>query len=105
MELNIIIDNYSMNLNIPDEYLTSSEEAFSSLDNTLDRGCQIGRDWVQSPDTHQRCQFAAGKLLTAIETDNESLAMISAGYIVNRLPGVQRVRIDTSGEMNNTTFE
>ena len=105
MELNIIVDDYSMNLNLPEEYLNSSQEAFDRLDSRLEQGVQMGRDWVPNPDRRQRCQIAADKLLTALETDNEGLAMLSAGYIVSRLPGVQRVRIDNSGEISGTEFE
>jgi hypothetical protein len=71
----------------------------------MDGGVQIGRDWIDAPDRHQRCQIAADKLLTALETDNENLAMLSAAYIVSRLPGVTRVKIDDSGEIRGTLFE
>ena len=105
MELNIIVDDYSMNLNLPEEFLASSQAAFDRLDTNLGQGVQMGREWVPDPDRRQRCQLAADKLLTALETDNEGLAMLSAGYIVSRLPGVQRVRIDNSGEISGTEFE
>ena len=105
MQLNIIVDEYSMNLNIPDEFLAASEDAFDRLDLSMDQGVQMGRDWLESPDRHQRCQIAANKLLTALERDDERLALISAGYIVSRMPGVTRVRIDNSGEIRGTAFE
>ena len=105
MELNIIVDDYSMNLNIPEDFLRVSREAFVRLDKNMDLGVQMGRDWLESPDNHQRCQIAANKLLTALETDDERLALLSAGYIVSRLPGVARVRIDNSGEVRGTLFE
>lgn len=105
MEINIIVDDYSMNLNIPDGFLASSIEAFDRLDRIMDLGVQIGRQWIERPSPHQRCQVAADKLLTALETDNENLALVSAGYIVSRMPGVQRVKIDNSGELQGTEFE
>ncbi|MCB1869532.1 MAG: hypothetical protein KDI43_13705 [Gammaproteobacteria bacterium] len=105
MELNIIIDDYSMDLNIPESFIASSDEAFDRLDQNMDRGIQIGRQWIERPSPRQRCQVAADKLLTALETDNESLALLSAAYIVSRIPGVQRVRIDNSGELQGTVFE
>lgn len=105
MQLNIIVGDYSMDLNIPDEFLEKSRPGIDNLDATMDRGIRFGPGWVEQPDSRQRCQFAASKLLTALETNNEGLAMLSAGYIVSRLPGVQRVNIDTSGEPWETTFE
>lgn len=105
MKLNIIVDDYSMNLNLPDGYLTSSVEAFDRLDRNMDNGVQFGRQWLEHPNPHQRCQVAADKLLTALETNNENLALLSAGYIFSRIPGVRRVIIDNSGELQGTVFE
>ncbi|MES9898180.1 MAG: hypothetical protein ABW148_04050 [Sedimenticola sp.] len=105
MKLNIIIHDHSMDLEIPDQFIESSSDAFDRLDTQMDKGAQSGQEWIDKPDQHQRCQIAADKLLTALETDNHGLAMISAGYIVSRMPDIKRVRIDTSGEPNGTGFE
>lgn len=105
MQLNIIVDDYSMDLYVPDDFLEESRQALDHLDSNMDQGIQFGPGWLEQPDRYQRCQFAANKLLTALETDNEGLAMLSAGYILSRLPGVSRVKIDTSGEPWETKFE
>ena len=105
MQLNIIVDDYSMTLDLPEEFLKSSADAFDRLDSGMRQGVQMGREWVQQPNRQQRCQIAASKLLTALETSNQSLAMLSAGYIVSRLPDTRRVRIDNSGEISGTTFD
>jgi hypothetical protein len=105
MKLNIIIDDYTMDLNVPEDFLEASAERFDRLDASMDKGVQMGRDWIDRPDRHQRCQIAADKLLTALESHDEKLAMLSAGYILSRLPGVVRVRIDNSGEVRGTLFE
>lgn len=105
MKLNLIVHDYSMDLEIPGDFIKASADAFDHLDADMTQGVQSGRDWVVNPDQHQRCQIAADKLLTALETNNEGLAMLSAGYIVSRMPEVKRVRIDTSGEPNGTEFE
>ncbi len=104
MELNIIVDEFSMNINLPGDFLSTSHEIFDRLDRDMDQGIQLGRQWVKDPDRSQRCQIAAAKLLTALETDNKGLAMISAGYIISRLAGVRGVLIDNSGEMSGTEF-
>ncbi|MEW8586524.1 MAG: hypothetical protein AB2531_12240, partial [Candidatus Thiodiazotropha sp.] len=81
MQLNLIIDDWSMNLEIPDGYLASMQDSFEKMDRDMDRGWQIGQRWVRDPDSTQRCQLVAGKLLTALETDNEQLALMMGGYI------------------------
>ena len=105
MQLNIIVDDYSMDLNLPEDFVASSAAAFDRLESGMLDGVQMGRDWIERPNRRQCCQVAADKLLTALETDNENLAMLSAGFIVSRLPRVRRVRIDTSGEISGTSFE
>ncbi|MCP3868482.1 MAG: hypothetical protein GY703_10370 [Gammaproteobacteria bacterium] len=105
MQLNILVSDHSMNLEVPDRFLDQSGEAFERLDHSMDEGVQMGRDWIETPDTHQRCQVAADKLLTALETDDENLALLSAGYILSRLPGIKRVKIDDSGEIRGTRFD
>jgi hypothetical protein len=104
MKLNIIIDEYSMDLEVADDYIERSGDAFDSLDHNMDTGWQMGRQWVANPNREERCQIAAVKLLNAIETDNEGLAMVAGGYILTRLPGVKSVMIDTSGEPLETEF-
>ena len=104
MELNIIVDDYSMNLNVPDDYIASSQASFDRLDSTMDEGAQMGSVWVDNPTSLQRCQLAADKLLTALESHNEGLAMLSAAYILQRRPDTRRVTIDASGDPSNTEF-
>ena len=105
MQLNIIVGDYSMDLLLPDELPASITDTFSRLDSGMDEGVQLGREWIRSPSLHQRCQVAADKLLTALETDNEDMAILSAAYITHKMPGITRVRIDNSGEMQGTVFE
>jgi hypothetical protein len=105
MELNIIVDEYSMNITVPDDFLESSKASFDRLDGTMDQGVQLGQEWVAVPRQLQRCQAAADKLLTALETNNEGLAILSAGYILSRMPEVKRVWIDNSGEPGENRFE
>jgi len=104
MQLNIIIDDYSMNLEVTEAYLQQQAAAFERLDGEMNKGLRLGRDWIDQPNPTQRCQSAAEKLLRAIETHNEALARLSAGYILARLPGVKGVRIDTNGEPAETRF-
>jgi hypothetical protein len=104
MRLNLIIDDWSMDLEIPADYLDTMHDAFDRMDRDMDRGWQLGQKWVRNPDQKQRCQLVAGKLLTALETDNKNLALMMGGYIVSRMPGITQVVIDNHGEPEETRF-
>jgi hypothetical protein len=102
MKLNIIVDGRSNAFNVPDSLLEEAVDFFQKLDSDMDRGWQMSRDWVDHPTPEQRCQIAADKILTAIETDNDKLLMLMAAYILRTLPGVTGINIDITGDMNET---
>ena len=102
MKLNIIVDGRTNAFEVPDDILVEAKEFFDKLDADMNKGWQMSRDWVENPDAEQRCQIAADKLLTAIETENEKLLMLMAAYILHTLPGVKSVNIDVTGDMNET---
>ncbi len=104
MLLNVIADDQSIDLNIPPALLTEARDFFDRMDRDMDAGWQMGRQWVERPDQHQRCQIVADKLLTALENQNRKLATMMAAYILSRLDNVGTVDIDTSGEMLGTEF-
>ena len=104
MRLNAIIDGDVHSLNVPDPLLSQATGFFDQLDRDMDRGCQMSREWVDAPDRLQRCRVVADKLLTALETENQKLGLLMAGYLLSRLPNLDAVEIDTHGEMQNTLF-
>ena len=67
-------------------------------------GWQMSRWWVPHPDETQRCQIAADKLLTALQSDNNEFALLMCAYILRSKPTVQRVRINTAGEIQGNEF-
>ena len=102
MKLNIIVEGRSNAFEVPDTLLVEAKEFFEKLDTDMDKGWQMSRDWVEMPNAEQRCQIAADKVLTAIETDNEKMLMLMAAYILRTMPGVKTVNIDITGDMNET---
>ncbi len=104
MILKAIIDDQEYKLEIPDAVLAQGEDLFAQLDADMDKGWQMSREWVNSPDRIQRCQIVANKLLTALEKENEKLGVLMAGYILSRMPGIDSLEIDTHGEVQNTQF-
>ena len=102
MILNVVVEDQNYPITVPDEIITDAGDFFMTLDKDMDKGWQMSRDWVESPDAEQRCQVAADKILTAIDTDNEKLLMLMAAYILHTMPGVKTVNIDNTGDMNET---
>ena len=104
MLLRVIVDDQQLTLNVPDVIVEGAEDFFAQMDRDMDAGWQMGREWVDRLTTEQRCQVVANKLLTALETENDKLGRMMAAYILARMPHVETVEIDTSGEIQNTTF-
>lgn len=102
MNLQVYIDDSVVPVTLPPALLDEAADFFARMDSDMDKGWRMGREWVESPNRMQRCQIAADKLLSAIENGNETMKMLMAGYIVSRAPGVAAVRIDTTGEMQET---
>ncbi|MBK1720883.1 hypothetical protein [Thiocystis violacea] len=104
MILKAMIDDHVYQLNVPDALLSQARDYFDRLDLDMDAGWQMSREWVSKPDRLQRCQIVADKLLTALESENEKLGLLMAGYILARLPGVESVELDVQGEIQNNNF-
>lgn len=104
MKLEVIIEDRIYQINIPEEVIEDGEEFFQKMDRDMNFGWQMGPEFVEQPDTMQRCQIAANKLMVSISAENSLMSELMAGYILKRLPGVVSVTIDTSGEMLNTEF-
>ncbi|MDH5324038.1 MAG: hypothetical protein OEZ68_18780 [Gammaproteobacteria bacterium] len=102
MQLTIDIDDKQQTLDISDADLKDGEDFFKMMDRDMDKGWQMSREWVDCPNLIQRCQIAANKMLGAIASENETLLMLLAGYILTRLPDVGMIRIATAGEMSET---
>ena len=104
MKLDVIIDSKTHRIEVPQDMLAEGEAFFQKMDRDMDSGWQMGPEFVESPDTAQRCQIAANKLLVSVSAQNKLLVELMAGYILMRLPGIKTVEIDTGGEMLNTEF-
>ena len=102
MKLNVQIDDAAHPISVPPEVLREAEDMFAKMDADMDGGWQMSRQWVDKPNTTQRCQIVADRLLTALESGNSKLAVMMAGYILSRLPGVSAVNVDTQGDMTAT---
>jgi hypothetical protein len=98
----VVIDDKVHSLDVPQAMLEEGEEFFQVMDRDMDKGWQMGREWIDNPDQIARCQIAADRLVTAMSTGNTTLAQLMAAYMITRVPGIAAVDVDTGGEMLNT---
>lgn len=104
IKLTVYIDDRPHPLEVPRVMLQEAQDFFKKMDRDMDQGWQMSRTWVENPDQIQRCQIAADKILDAISRENETLLMLMAAYICDRLPGVTGVRISEEGDMLENEF-
>lgn len=102
MKVRVTINDNSRDLEVPDETISGATEFFDRMDRDMDGGWQMGPEWIESPDTIQRCQIAADRMLAAIGSGNEAVMEMMAAYILNRVPDTNELVIDADGEMLNT---
>lgn len=104
MILNIYIDDQHYPLDVAEALISDAEDFFAKLDADMAGGWQMSREWVDSPDVTQRCQIVADRLMAALQVDNPQLVSMLGAYLLARIPGLKGVRIDASGEMQETEF-
>ena len=104
MELVIEVNDKSYRVNVPANLISEGEDFFAKMDADMDNGWQMSRWWVPDPDSTQRCQIVADKLLTALTSENEFFASLMCAYIVKIKPQTARIRINTDGEIQGNEF-
>ncbi len=102
MKIKVTIGEQSKQVDVTDEILADGRSFFDKMDNDMDNGWQMGADYIEKPDQLERCQIAADKVLNAIGTHNKNLKLLMLGYILDRVPTVSEIVIDTGGELMNT---
>ena len=105
MILNIVLEDRPIAITVADDILRDAQDFYAKMDRDMDQGWEMSREWVDHPTLIERCQIAADKLHSALNTQNETLVMLMAGYILSRVPHVRSVIINTDGEMQETIVE
>lgn len=103
--LNVVIDGNMYSVNVEEEILGSAADLFNKMDQDMDKGWTLGRDFVENPNITERCQIVGDKLLTAMEDENEQMKSMMAGYILSRVPDIMTLYIDNTGEIQETQIE
>lgn len=101
MMLKVVIEDQTFKLGVEQDFLDQAEDFFLKMDADMDKGWQMGRDWIEKPSAQQKLVIVADKLLTAIENDDSRIGMMMAGYIKSRAPAVEMIEMDITGEMGH----
>ena len=104
LRLEVHVDDDGFVIEVDEKLVGKAEEFFAKMDEDMAGGIQLGRQWVEAPSVEQRCQLVADRLLNAVMRADEQASLMMAGYILSRIPGVDGVRLDTSGELVGTEF-
>ena len=103
--LNVVVDGQMYAINVEEEVILSGSSLFNKMDEDMNKGWTLGRDFVESLNVTERCQVVGDKLLTALEDDNEKMKTMMAGYILSRVPNIMTIHIDNTGEIQETQLE
>ncbi|GMQ83739.1 MAG: hypothetical protein BMS9Abin06_0478 [Gammaproteobacteria bacterium] len=102
MILKLTIDDQTYNIDVPEQIMQEAEAFYAKMDSDMDKGWQMSRSWVEKPDQYQRCQVVADRILGALHTENRKMVTLMSGYILSRVPHVEEVVVDTSGDITLT---
>lgn len=102
MILKLTIDDQTYDIDVPADIMQEAGEFYAKMDQDMDKGWQMSRLWVEQPDLYQRCQIVADRVLGAFHTENQRMVLLMSGYILSRVPHVQEVVVDTSGDITLT---
>lgn len=103
--LNVVVDGQMYAINVEEEMILSGSALFNKMDEDMNKGWTLGKDFVESLSVTERCQVVGDKLLTALEDDNEKMKTMMAGYILSRVPNIMTIHIDNTGEIQETQLE
>jgi len=105
MILTVSFDDNIYDLDVPEKLIADAQDFYSKINQDMDQGWQISREWIDNPNVKQRCQIVADKILSAFHDENEQTVLLMAGYILSHSPNVKLINIDTSGDISLTEFK
>lgn len=103
--LNIVIDGQMQAINVEEDMIISGSPLFNKMDEDMNKGWTLSKEFIENPDITQRCQIVGDKLLSAIEDENEQMKTMMSAYILSRVPNIMTIYIDNTGEIFETQLE
>ena len=71
------------------------------MDQSMDKGIELGGVQTAAPDQLQRAQFVASGLIQSLHDDNESLAAASCAYLATRIPELRQVKASEANDQRS----
>ena len=102
--LNILVDDQERKIELSQEMINAADAVLNKMDQDMNAGWQLARQFIENPSVIQRCQIASNRLLTSLHTGNEATVSLMSCYIVSRLENVDTVSINSEGEDDQTVF-
>ena len=102
MILKLTIDDQTYEIDVDGQSMQEAEVFYTKMDSDMDKGWQMSRTWVEKPDLYQRCQIVADRVLGAFHSENQKMVLLMSGYILSRVPQVEEVVVDTTGDITLT---
>ena len=102
MILKLTIDDQTYDIDVPPRIIEEAQNFYDKMDADMDKGWQMSRFWVEKPDLYQRGQIVSDRILGAFHTENKRMVLLMSGYILSRIPHVEEVVVDTSGDITLT---
>lgn len=68
------------------------------MDKELSNQIVIGEQVINNPDLHQRAQFVAINLVSALKSGDDGLSAAMCSYLALRIPDLKKVNVDDKGE-------
>lgn len=103
--LNVVVDGQMYTVNVEEDMILSGSSLFNKMDEDMNKGWTLGKDFVESLNVTERCQVVGDKLLTALDDGNEQMKIMMAAYILSRIPNIMTIHIDNTGEIQETELE
>jgi len=89
-----IIMEYDRNTRLPGK----RREFLLKMDYDMDQGIELNDEHYANPDALQRGKYVAMNLIQAIQMNNRSMMNAMCAYLVSRLPTLNRISAEESGE-------
>ena len=101
-QFEVIIEDRHYPISVDSSDIDEGLGFFNKMDKDMDGGWRMGIEFVHHPNALQRCQIVAERLMLAIESGHQALQTAMAAYLLWRIPHIQTLAIDTSGDPSLT---
>jgi hypothetical protein len=82
-----VVVEYDRSKALPEHQLAYLDK----MDAEMDKGLQIGGEYIKHPDLKQKAQFVSLQLFQALSANSDAIIAASCAYLANRMPELKQV--------------